>query len=485
MSNSPILRLMRRRGVLWDLALTILFAVILSLVGVKLGLRIFGSSSELGNYVAPEALGFHTCLLIGAVIGVVANFAMQDLLYDRFSWTLPQLGKKLKLDLWWLALLSCVLGGISGWLLQLWGQGPGLLLGASSGLLGFGLGNQQWDPKIGRNFCFICQAILLLLVVSAEQVVAQLETQPWLLAPLALAFTYFSIQRSTRREGLRKRALVPTDQLGASFEKSSRSETASIAKRNLKNGAPIWKSGLIGNQAQRQQALSYEQFGWAKGRWIGLTVRSTLMVLLWLALLSLAVFLLGDSTEISLADGISAGALVGPMMFLLFTPVDWSRAILYPLSRRQRADLLWKANLHKGFSTLMIAAVVLLVPRSLLMLLADGGTALGNLEITLAAILALSVFVPASQWCRLRWVDSQQLSANSARFVFILTALLCSFMVVVNLVLLLIQDLNKLLSQGDSNALTVVALLTIPMSWLACQLVFRHQIRRFILKADL
>ncbi|MCP4094504.1 MAG: hypothetical protein GY747_13795 [Planctomycetes bacterium] len=135
MPRYPLFRLMRRRGVVYDFGVTALFAVVLSLMGAKIGLKLFGSvaaSPEL--YIAPESLDLHACLLTGAVIGVVVNFAMQGLLYNRFSWMLPNLSQGLRRDLWSSAAIATVFGAAIGATLAWLDAGPGLLNGDAPSL---------------------------------------------------------------------------------------------------------------------------------------------------------------------------------------------------------------------------------------------------------------------------------------------------------------------------------------------------------------
>lgn len=479
MSTYPLFRLMWRRGVIYDFVVTTLFAVVLSLMGAKIGLKLFGSlvdSEELN--VAPASLDLHACLLTGAVIGVVVNFAMQGLLYNRFSWMLPNLRQSLQRDLWWFAVLSTLIGAALGLLLDIFHAGPGLLNGAAFGLLGFGLGNQQWDPKIGHNFCFLSQAALLLLILGAEFVAAWTAAMPWLLLPVALVVAYVSIQRCLQTNGLRKRALVPIDQLGASFEQAQRTETAAIAKKNLRNGAKLWSHGLIRNQDDQLRALFYEQFGWAKGLWRGVTIRAAAAMAILVMVLSVGIYSMAGVDDKGAAIGLTVGCLVGPLVFLVFTRISWNRGILYPMSRQQRAELLWRANARKGISTLFITIVVILVPHLVLAVWTQQFTLLENLDIVLAAVMSFGVFIPLSQWVHMRWIDRQLLSANSPSFVLILTLILTGFMLAFNLLMMALMEASPV-------TLGLLAVIALPMIWIAAQWFFRRQLQQLMATMDL
>lgn len=498
-----LFRLFWRPGVLLDLLVTTVFALMLSWVGGRVGQglfsgrgTVFGLFAETGYPPSSLAPGLHFCLLAGAVLGVVTSFAMQDLLYCRLSWNLPGLERRLRAGLWWVAAIAVGIGAGAGALFGALDQGPGLFQGAAFGLAGFALGNQLWDPKIGRGFCFAAQLLLLGAVVSAPELQRGVEHVPWAAPLAALLFTALSIHRATKRGGLRTRALVPKGELGASFRSG---EDTPLVNSHRGNANRLWSAGRVLDRRGWIRALQYENAGWSRGSWRGRVLWLAAALSLLACLVNFAVgwheggALRGSFATVAAGvfDPIRSGLEHPPRLkdvshavafaavaLVVSTRLDLRRGVVYPLSRGERAEVVWRSFLHQGLTLLLLCVIFFVLIGLAAAWFAGVDLTLHRVPEVVVAALLTALVLPLLQWARLRFVDSGWASKHSLAFGAAAGA--------GGIVLLLLQDVAMgALRQAEPMTAGVVALGVVPLLCLIFQVAFRGWLRSWFATTDL
>ena len=270
----PLIRLLWRPGVVWDLFVTSLFAVILSYATGFLGRALFGDAPEQSAALAWRlGEGLHFALLGGGVVGLVSSFAMQDLLYCRLAWLQPGLRGDLRRGLAALALLSAL---VVAAIASIRSGGTSFASAAICAVAGFGLGNQFWDPHPRRWPCFLAQIALVLIATAAIPLAPLVAAHPLVGAAFAIALTAGAIWRSTTKAGARARALLPAERLGVSFH--SPENVTPYRLSNLERRAPrrAWRGGSISDDESRTRALLHENSGWLRWEWKWMVLRIAL-----------------------------------------------------------------------------------------------------------------------------------------------------------------------------------------------------------------
>lgn len=498
-SGYALFRLFGRPGVLADLVITTVFAIMLSNLGARLGIALFGGvDSGPGGDVGQAALSLHVCLLTGAIVGTVANFAVQDLLYCRFSWDLPGLGAALRKGLSWLAVVSVVLGGGLGALLALPGGGSSLLMGAALGLAGFGLGTLLWDPMIGRGPCFLAQALLIGAVIGGEHLESWIAANPWPALPVAAVLAVTSVHRSTSRSAARRRAQVGIQNLPASFRVPGAAVPWTV-RFGIFEGR--WGSGAILGRRGWTRALFYETTGWIPGSWKGQAILIVFPLTLALVLGSLFLgwhetgTLQGGLVAIArgLADPLQPVEGVEPqsgpnfvghvatfaaVLSVLASQLDLRRGVSYPLSRADRAAIVWRASLQRGLGVLLLLGVALAVVGLIAAELVELEWRASRVPEPLVAILLNAAALPLLQWLRFRFVDCGILPAYSAVLGAALGAVGLVYMGTLGALLVALREARP-------GGAAVLALAVAPGVWVLTQLAFRHWLRRYFATADL
>ena len=495
----PLFRLLWRPGVLLDLIVTTVFAVMLSTLGIALGQvlfqgrgTIFGLGPQAEYPPVDVAQNLHVCLLAGAVIGTVASYAMQDLLYCRFSWVLPRLRPRLRVGLWTLALLAAGIGGGFGLLLGGLDDGPGLLQGTALGLAGFALGNQLWDPKIGRGFCLVMVSLLVAAVVGADSLARGLEQVPWVAPVAALGLAVLSVQHATTREGARLRALVPRLQLGASFRAAR-----DLPPPRLFGGATAraWSAGPVIDRRSWIRALHYEDAGWLRGGWkarmawvvvpVALLACGANFAMAWsehhsllASVRAVAAGAFGAFGDLTGPNFIGLGVALAAIIHVLNTRLDLRRGVAYPLSRRERATIVWQAAMRQGLTMLLSITVILLLFGLVAARYAGYEVTLDRVPEALVAALVIAPLLPVLQGVRLFFLDSGRVPANSVAFGAGAGIVGVFFVVLVELAVVSLR-----LAEPRTTVFVVLIVAPVLGAWI--QLGFRMALRSWFATGDL
>ena len=495
----PLFRLLWRPGVLLDLVVTTVFAAMLSGVGIVAGQvllhgrgTIFGLGTPAEYPPVDVAENLHVCLLAGAVIGTVASYAMQDLLYCRFSWMLPQLRARLRVGLWTLALLAAGIGGGFGLLLGAHDGGPGPLQGTALGLAGFALGNQLWDPKIGRGFSFGMLFLLVAAVVGADSLARGIEQVPWVTPVAAVLLVVLSIHRATTREGARLRALVPRVQLGASFRAAR-----DLPPPKLFGGATtrVWREGRVLDRRSWIRALHYEDAGWLRSGWkarlawvvvpVALLACGGNFAMAWsehqsllASVRAVAAGVFGKVGDLTFPNFIGLGVALAAIIHVLNTRLDLRRGVAYPLSRRERATIIWLAAMRQGLTMLLSLTVILFLFGLAAAWYAEVEVTLHGVPEVLVAALVIAPVLPILQGVRLFFLDSGRVPANSVAF--------GAGAGVVGILFVVLVELSVVpLRLAAPRPPVFVVLIVAPVLWAWLELGFRMALRSWYATGDL
>lgn len=444
------------------LAATVFSCIMASLVAGK---DIEQATELLGE--SPAFL-FHGCLLAATAIGMVANFVMQVLLYGRFSWTLPNLAKRLRWELAILASVVCLLclllsERLAESTLQLpAGQG------AAVGLLGFAIGFQLWDAKIGRAYGFSMLALLFSLLFFSTGLLPIFTDYPWLLPICAILLTGWNIYRSTRRTALRTRALTPTTQLGPSFDQSERPMNKKRAQANRKQRHVVWGHGCITGQRAWLSAMLYEQFGWQRGGWKGVFLKPVIFIFSALALVLIFSYHFFPDHLDSTLGGLSIGFSMGPLMMTATMKVNFHSGLLHPISRAQRFHIVWKANFRAGLLVLGLMACIITVLSLSYRLKAHAEWDDTNYALIFSQAIATVIAIPYFQQSRVRLLDTGRLSPSSSGFSSRLILMILLYMSLYFLAFL------SLIKATENPKVWFGCVIGIPALWVFSQVLFRR-----------
>jgi len=175
---------------------------------------------------------------------------------------------------------------------------------------------------------------------------------------------------------------------------------------------------------------------------------------------------------------IGHAATFAALLSVLAGRLDLRRGVSYPLSRADRAAVVWRASLQKGLGVLLLVGIALTG-------LAFAASELAGIEWRthrvpepLVAILLNAAGLPLLQWMRVRFVDFGTLATY--------TVLLGAAAGIVGLVYMGTQGaLVVALREAEPGTAAVVALLVVPAAWVLIQLAYRRGLRRWFATADL
>ena len=419
----PFFRLLWRRGVAWDLALSgVLVAGTAVLVAGLGGVLLEEMPGASHGGFAPVAVAYLSALLIGGAVGLTANFAIQDLLYCKFSWLLPSLRRSLR---WGLLITASACALVAATVSISIGSELGAFASAGVAAAGFGLGNHIWDRDAGRGPCFGVMAISALALFLTSQLAPWIVAHPVMATLVGVVTCAVSIHHTTTVRAARSRGAVASDDLGVSFRPPEESWPLRAAKIRPAAEERSWSGGQIASTSSWVAAMRYEVTGWARGSWLRLVARQVGYMLLIPSALNFAMgFLETRSVRgafgwayLGLVDshGALAGIegrpgvdLVGMMIALVALivaiafGVDLCEGGLYPLSRSRRAEVVWRASLHKGLALLVMLGACLALAIPLLAYAAGVELGLQTFPFSVIALMVSVATLPLLQGALLR-----------------------------------------------------------------------------------
>lgn len=272
----------------------------------------------------PGAMQFLLFLLAGCVVGTVASFSWQDLAHCRLAGTLPGIEKQMRRGFGLLAILSCILAALASHVAPY--VGP--LSASLVSLAGLGLGVHLWDSRssllVSLVACATVVVATMAAVTVAQVVLFDLPASAFLAIPLFVT----SVTLATTRSATRERALTPLSELGASFETYVEKTGTPGFGRPKSRPKASWRWGAMRTLREWRLALRFESGGSAGWRLV-LSTGSILVIVQVLLSLSGAWVLAMTITAVLLA---------------LFLPQDLRRGVVYPLSRADRTELVWRGS---------------------------------------------------------------------------------------------------------------------------------------------
>lgn len=395
--RAPLPGLLWRPGVLWDLGVSVAVAVMLPYTVGLLPFALRGDFEGAKDF-EPSALTREFCVafFIGATLGFVASFAWQDLTHCRFSWLVPGLRRRVRRDLGALALVGAVAAAIVGavWLPQI-----GALTAAGLALFGYAWGNHLWDPHSSRALSHLTWSSGLVVVRFSEELAEISSATPVLLvvAPLLCGL---SLWQTTSLGATRRRTLVLKSDLGKSFEDYESGVNHAALGRPAGRPHARWRWGSVGQREGWLHALRYEDSGFAGLEWF--LRRGGL-----LAFTQMIIFI-GGNVEMALP--------MSALLIVLFERQDLRRGVAYPMSRPERARLVWsgarqQVSLLLGTSLATYAAF--LGGRALL---GKGAVDLDAVVHFAAASLLVAGCLPLLQAVRLHLLEFHRGPVTTLRF---------------------------------------------------------------------
>lgn len=453
--HSALGRLLWRPAVLLDFYISCAIAAFLPFVleaflsllnGDFLEVTVDGPSALAADVLVP--------FLGASVVGVVASFAWQDLCHCRSSWNLPGLRERMRVELWILATLTAVGFGLASPTLS---AQLGFVLTVAMAIAGFGWGLHLWDPHSSRVLSVMALASCLVIVHFAETLGEFWIEWPWA-SLTALGACGLSIHQSTSRGASRRRALVPENKLGASFERyGSGSSLSSLLAKTPKPRAR-WTRGPIASTLDRVWALRYEDAGCVGPTWYAQTILS-----------------LSTVTVLGVVGGFSNATLpITALLIAMFSRLDLRRGQAHPVSRSERSRIVW-LGARQQF-VLFVVACTLANALARLGVWIFKGDAFDVDE--LFRFCVFTVFVAAAlpllQFVRLHALDARGSSASSLRFVT--TLLIAS--VVFSAAVMWIEMRMERYGLWPQVALALGTLACLPLA-------FRLHVQRWFRTADL
>lgn len=491
-----LFRLFVRRSVLWDFLVVSVLARILSVMCVVVE-QVWRGEARIGEaaYESGDALRIHLALLSGLVVGIVANFALQDLAYCRFSWTLPNLGKGLRRELSVLAgfvTLASALG------FALFDGQLGFAAPPALSLLGFGFGTLLWDDSVGKRDGWLAQLAVLVMLCSAQSIAALLGEAPLIATPFALIVAPYAIWRSTAHGAMKARALVPADELGSSFR-----EPATVApyKPSQLRKVRGWTNGRLQGLKAWSRVVLFEDSGWVRGSWVWRSLRTSLFVA---AATAALLFVLGLRRNGSAIDGlawmaqavfdpqirpndavgapptlfVSLGFATGVFIMIQSCRQGLRRGVLYPLSRSDRAEIVWRAGLAQGLIAVLGLGAAFSLLGAIGWLASGTSLAMTRVPEVLASLTLAAVLVPGLQWVRLRFLEGPDESLSPTAYG---TMIGISAGVFTGVHAFVIENLRRM----EPQTATLLILVVLPLLAVATQGLYRAGIRSWFARADL
>ncbi len=484
----------------WDVAFSLfVMCILMGLLSVVCGtaedLWVGAGAAGVRLYGSSAGLRVHIALLFGVIIGVVSNYSLQDVAYCRCSWTFGGLHSGLRRELSWLALGTALLSAlVSG----VFGGGFDHIAASSLTLLGFGLGTMAWDFHLGKPLSIVAQLSVILVLGTSRRIGAGLESHAFLALPLGLLICLLAIRRSTSQAAMRTRALVPGSDLGASFK--SPQSTDPYDTRKLE-GRPGWTGGRIQSTAAWTRALLFEDAGWARGSWAGRSSVIAVVLALATALVALgfgvheggtlanglawvaqAVFdpklrlenVTGRVPEVIMNLGLQTAAFI----VILSGGQDLRRGVLYPVSRGQRAEVVWRASLARGFVAAWVPAIALTLAGVVSLLASGVDFPVRRVPEIFTALALTAALLPALQAGRLRFLERGGAALSSLAYSASVGVASAVFTGVHAITMSQVREL-------DPKAEAAVAFLLLPALFLAGQQLYRRWIRNWYATADL
>ncbi len=394
-------------------------------------------------------------LVVPAALGFVSGQAVKEVLHGWFSWTLPDLRRKLAGSSALMAVFASVAGA---WLYRLAGGTLDEALAFFLGLLPFGL-------------AFALNRVTLVALVAAGFALAPLLgwalSWPWATMALGAGGAALGIYGVLSARQARARPFSTPVLLGLGMDADKRWMQAwALRKRRTRS----WQLPDSPDLWDWVRAGAYEHFGHHRAGWFGSSSALALAgvgMTLWVGL---------TASEPRAQDPFGV-AMLGLAGALYVTLNGWTLrwGWVYPLTRAQRAEVTYRASLLYGLGFLAVMAPVVFASKALLgWLVASHPLQVSN-GLLAFALLLTAALLPPLQWVRLRYLAHCDAGAQKA---FIVMGSVVAFGATLSVALTFYA--RTPLGQAPWLVLPgVLALAALTQLWL------RWRLRRFFRNGDL
>ena len=172
-----------------------------------------------------------------------------------------------------------------------------------------------------------------------------------------------------------------------------------------------------------------------------------------------------------------AFALAG-ILLVLSTRLDLRRGVLYPLSRRDRADAVWRSSLRQGLALLVVMAVGFACAGLVAASAAEIDLAARRVPEFLMAFAVTAVCLPALQALRLRFFDSGVAPTDPVAYGAFVAAGGGLFALVQSLILVPLRE-------ADPIPAAILTLVAAPLVVILVQHLYRRLLQSWFATADL
>lgn len=327
-------------------------------------------------------------ILVPAAVGLFASLLMRELQHTLFAWTLPDLSRKLRLGK--LVLGSVLAGGVAVTSLSFGTPQLSVAIFGCS-LLTFAIGGVLFDPVLSKIEGHGVALIIVALAYRPASAGSVMELQPLLTGALAVAAAFLLLRREFGQSLSRRRPLTFMSPTWSPTSTASRQYWA----RSATNDAE-WSGSLHrGSTIDWIRAGAHESFGARKGGYF-----AHLLVLIVIAVVACY-----------FTDNLGMAAIF-PWIFVGMSGVQLSSRFLYPINRKERANLFFmstSADTLSAIAAALVALAVLLVigPRTQWI---GEGQAIGDAFAFLAFFAALA---PIGHWSKIRGSYADQASKSA------------------------------------------------------------------------
>lgn len=494
--NGVLFRLFLRPSVLWELFVVGALARIFSYLcgGVE---SLWLDKLEPGAVVHESGpmLQLHLALLSGLSIGMIANVALQDMGYCRFTWTLPGYGKSLRREL---SLIAGVCTVLSATGFALFANDMGWLAPASLTLLGFGVGTLLWDPQPGKLPGIVSAIATLAFLIFARVMAPHVQAAAPLILFVGLASSTFAIRWSTSRAALLARAMVPSSELGSAFQPP---DSVSVYRWYKLGRVRGWRCGPIGTLRSWMFAVLFEDAGWMRGSWfrraasIGLAVSTATSLLViglglrrggtldnGLAWIAQAVFdpraRIDEVVSRPPQNMMALGFATTVFLLVLGTRQDLRRGVLYPLSRSQRASAVWRAGLANTVTGISMTALGFSIFGVLGLLVSGAPLPYRRVPEVISVMFLCAIMIPLLQWFRLRYLESA--SGRISPMAYSAGSAITSGLFAAAVALI-----STALRRTDADSAAVLSYITLPAFLIFTQYLYYRWIQGWFGRVDL
>ena len=427
-----------------------------------------------------------------ALAGWLAGALIQELQSCTFTWTLPEVRRKIS---WGFFAVGVIVTFLVVGLVALQGSPYNTLVLGALGLAGYCIGARNYGPE--SWFGAGVAVLLALAVLLSSTLVGELAmSYPWSTALVAMAvastFSNGLLRVSTFRKGPFR---LTTPLPGAFF--LQRSQSLERQKQAWRKSSPVtWRHGYLGeNPWNWVRAGAYEHAGPVGIRIVGKVINSTWV--LWLLVGGHAWMEKGDDAfgvafvktlydVVFRSPHVPAYGEDGPYAILviviaalggvlcLMAPLAPDSGLLYPLSRRSLAGITFRGA-QAGAALLFVAIGLSCVLVGLVAgYFAGYETAMDFFPFFLRPLIATTVLLPLLQYGRLR-LHTSILRRNENAFLLVAFGI-AGFVVLVGIWTYLTPLVFS--SSSDEVATSLVLLVT-------SRFIYGAQLERYFTTADL